>query len=81
VAFVISRGANVIDLAGPWETFRDAMHPNGDMPFELITVAETTQIVEMTNGLRIEPTYSFDAVPFRPNVIIVGAHPTDQRIS
>ncbi len=73
VGFVISTNANVIDLAGPWETFQDTMHPNGDMPFELFTVAETTEIVEMTNGLRIEPTYSFEAIPFRPNVLVVGA--------
>ncbi|HEY1655977.1 MAG TPA: DJ-1/PfpI family protein [Candidatus Tumulicola sp.] len=72
VAFVISSGANVIDLAGPWETFQDTILPNGDMPFELFTVAETTQIVEMTDGLRVEPTYSFDAVP-RPNVVVVPA--------
>jgi len=73
VGFVISRGANVIDLAGPWETFQDTTHPDGDTPFELFTIAETTQIVEMTSGLRVEPTYSFDAVPFQPNVIVVGA--------
>ncbi len=73
VCFAISTGANVIDLAGPWETFQDTMHPNGDMPFELYTVAESTQIVEMTNGLRIEPAYSFDAIPFQPNVVVVGA--------
>lgn len=72
VAFVISTGANVIDLAGPWETFQDTMLPNGDMPFELFTVAETTQIVEMTDGLRIEPTYSFDAVEL-PHVVVVPA--------
>jgi transcriptional regulator GlxA family with amidase domain len=73
VCFAISTGANVIDLAGPWETFQDTMHPDGDMPFELYTVAESTQIVEMTNGLRIEPSYSFDAIPFQPNVVVVGA--------
>jgi transcriptional regulator GlxA family with amidase domain len=73
VCFAISSGANVIDLAGPWETFQDTMHPDGDMPFELCTVSETTQIVEMTGGLRIEPTYSFDGIPFQPNVIVVGA--------
>lgn len=73
VAFVISSGANVIDLAGPWETFQDMMLPNGDMPFQPFTVAETTQIVEMTDGLRIEPTYSFDGIPFLPNVVVVPA--------
>lgn len=73
VAFVISNGANVMDLAGPWETFGDLMFPNGDMPFELYTIAETTQIVAMTGGLRVEPTYSFDSIPSMPNVIVVGA--------
>jgi len=73
VAFAISNHANVIDLAGPWETFGDVMLPNGDMPFELLTIAETTEIVEANDGLRIEPNYSFDALPFVPNVIVVGA--------
>jgi transcriptional regulator GlxA family with amidase domain len=73
VAFVISNHANVIDLAGPWETFGDVTLPNGDAPFELLTIAETTEIVEANGGLRIEPNYSFDALPFLPNVIVVGA--------
>ena len=73
VAFAISNNANLIDLAGPWETFQDVMFPNGDMPFELSTVAETTQVVETVGGLRIEPTYSFDSIPFIPNVFVVGA--------
>ncbi len=73
-AFMISSQANVIDLAGAWETFQDTMLPNGDMPFELFTVAETTNVVEMTGGLRIEPSYSFgaDDIP-HANVLVVGA--------
>lgn len=73
VAFVISNGANVIDLAGPWEAFQDASPANGDSPFRLCTIAETTEIVEMTGGLRMEPTHSFDGLHFIPNVIVVGA--------
>jgi transcriptional regulator GlxA family with amidase domain len=74
VAFMISSGANLIDLAGAWETFQDTMLPNGDMPFELFTVAETTNIVEMTGGLRIEPAFSFaaDDIP-HANILVVGA--------
>jgi transcriptional regulator GlxA family with amidase domain len=49
------------------------MLPGGEMPFELSTVAETTQIVETTGGLRIEPTHSFDTIPAMPNVVVVGA--------
>jgi transcriptional regulator GlxA family with amidase domain len=73
VAFVISDRANLIDLAGPWETFQDMMLPNGDMPFHLYTVAETLAAIETVSGLRIEPTYSFDSLPGTPNVIVVGA--------
>jgi transcriptional regulator GlxA family with amidase domain len=73
VAFVISNRANVIDFAGPWETFSEVTLPNGDAPFELLTIAETTEIVEAEGGLRIEPNYSFDALPFLPNIIVVGA--------
>lgn len=70
---MISSGGNVIDLAGPWETFQDVMLPNGDMPFELCTVSESSSIVEMTDNLRIEPTYSFDGSVPTPNVLVVGA--------
>lgn len=73
VAFVISAGANLIDMAGPWEAFQDMMLPNGEMPFQLSTIAETTEIVEMAGGARIEPNYSFDGYPSVPNVLVVGA--------
>ncbi len=59
-------------MAGPWETFQDVMLPNGDMPFELFTIAEHAEIVEMTGGLRVEPTYSFSGID-SANVIVVGA--------
>jgi transcriptional regulator GlxA family with amidase domain len=73
VAFVISPGANVIDLSGPWETFQDVVLPSGETPFQLFTLAETTEIVEMTGGMRVEPTYSFNGLPFYPNIVVVGA--------
>lgn len=72
VAFAISPGANVIDMSGPWETFQDVMLPNGDMPFELYTFAQTRDVVEMTGGMRVQPMYTFDTMP-QPNVIVVGA--------
>lgn len=43
VAFVISKGAVVIDFAGPWEVFQSAAIPGRDMmdrAFEVYTVAE-----------------------------------------
>jgi transcriptional regulator GlxA family with amidase domain len=73
VAFAISDQANLMDIAGPWETFQDVMFPNGDMPFHLYTVAETTAVVETVSGMRIEPSYAFDSLPDVPNIIVVGA--------
>lgn len=76
VAFAVSRHANVIDLAGPWETFQDVMvHGGGNAhshPFELYTVGESLQPVECTGGLTIVPNYTFEDAP-QPQLISVGA--------
>src|SRR6202521_3379032 len=46
VAFLISRGAVVIDFCGPWEVFENGSIPGRkDAPFRLYTVAETTSPV------------------------------------
>ena len=47
VAFVVSEGVNVIDLAGPWEVFWYTMVGDA-MVFELFTVSEKAAPVEMT---------------------------------
>jgi transcriptional regulator GlxA family with amidase domain len=78
VAFVIGRNAQVIDFTGPWEVFQDVhITDRGDthddmMPFELFTVAESTEPVRATGGLMIIPDYSFDNAP-QPDVIVVPA--------
>lgn len=70
VAFAISRHANVIDLAGPWETFQDVSVSRGG--FEIYTVAKTLEPVACTGGLIIVPNYTFENAP-QPHVISVGA--------
>lgn len=73
VAFLLGDGTNVIDLAGPWETFQDTAAGDGDnMPFELYTVAPTTDLINMTGGLKVKPGYTLDEAP-APNVIVVPA--------
>ncbi len=76
VAFMLGDGANVIDTAGPWEVFQDVTVPEADPhrgPFELYTVAPTDQLLQMTGGLTVKPTYSIATAP-QPNVIVVPAH-------
>lgn len=77
VAVVISDDVTVIDFAGPWEVFADVMIPgrgkemDDQMPFDLFTVAETTDVVT-TGNLKLTPAYSFENVP-SPRVVVVPA--------
>lgn len=79
VAFVISKGAVVIDFAGPWEVFQDADVPGRDMmddAFELYTVAETPEPVTVSGGLKIVPNYTFQNAP-PPKVVVIPAQNGD----
>ena len=75
VAFAISRGATMIDFAGPWEVFQDVMlkGPKGHrMGFNLYTVSEKTEPIEASAGMKIIPDYTFDTAP-APKVIVIPA--------
>jgi len=68
VAFVISKGAVVIDFAGPWEVFQSANIPGRDMmdrAFEVYTVAETLDPITASGGMKIVPNYTFQNAPQR----------------
>jgi transcriptional regulator GlxA family with amidase domain len=83
VAFIISDGADVMDIAGPWEVFSDTMltskgtpwhESNGDemvMPFVVYTVSDSLKPVD-AGGLTIVPNYTFDNAP-KPQVIVIPA--------
>jgi len=75
VAFVISKGAVVIDFAGPWEVFENATIPGRDMmdsAFEVYTVAETLGPITASGGMKIVPNYTFQNAP-QPKVIVIPA--------
>jgi transcriptional regulator GlxA family with amidase domain len=74
VAFLISEGAQVIDFTGPWEVFQDTLlpDPGSTSPFELFTVAETTNRIRATGGLQVTPDYHFHSAP-QPKLIVVPA--------
>ena len=83
VAFIISDSANVMDIAGPWEVFSDAMltskgkpwhESDGNdmvMPFNVYTVSDSLKPLD-ANGLTIVPSYSFDTAP-KPQIIVIPA--------
>ena len=75
VAFVISKGAVVIDFAGPWEVFENAAVPGRDMmdsAFEVYTVAETLDPITASGGMKIVPNHTFQNAP-QPKVIVIPA--------
>ena len=73
VAFLISKGAVVIDFCGPWEVFQDAMIPTKEeMPFRLYTVAETKKPIRTSGGMQIVPDYTIQDAP-PPKVIVIPA--------
>lgn len=80
VAVVLSNGATVIDFAGPWEVFQDAMlkgsHGEMIMPFKLYTVAASKSPIHTEGsggpGLMITPEYAFADAP-TPDIVVVGA--------
>ncbi|MGC2232554.1 MAG: hypothetical protein WBA09_13715, partial [Candidatus Acidiferrum sp.] len=83
VAILISKGVDVMDIAGSWEAFGDTMlttkgkpwhFSDGDdmvMPFEVYTVSDSLKPVD-ANGLTIVPNYSFENAP-KPQIIVVPA--------
>jgi transcriptional regulator GlxA family with amidase domain len=84
VAFIISEGANVMDIAGPWEVFSDTMltsngkpwhETDGDdmaMPFNTYTVSDSLKPITAANGLIIVSNYTFETAP-KPQVIVIPA--------
>lgn len=77
VAFVVSKGTVMIDLAGPWEVFNSVMitargeSMDDQMPFQTYTVAESTEPVTL-GGTRIIPQYTFADAP-SPKIVVIPA--------
>ncbi len=77
VAFLLSKGAVVIDFCGPWEVFENVSIPGAQSaPFNLYTVAETTDPIRASGGMKIIPDYTFDTAP-APKIIVIPAQEGD----
>lgn len=78
VAFVISDGTVMIDLAGPWQVFQEVWIPSRgptmdeQMPFRLYTVAASTAAIRASGGMKIVPNFTFANAP-APKVIVIPA--------
>ena len=77
VAFVVSHGTVMIDLAGPWEVFNSVSimsrgsKMEDQMPFETYTVAESKNPVTL-GGIKIIPQHTFADAP-APKIVVIPA--------
>jgi putative intracellular protease/amidase/YHS domain-containing protein len=73
VAFLISKGAVVIDFCGPWEVFENADSPgSSESAFCLYTVAQTSHPIRASGGMKIVPDYTLTTAP-APKIIVIPA--------
>lgn len=79
VAFIIGRSAETIDFVGPWEAFYFAFRPSsGAMSmedtelFQLYTVSDSKEPVQVSGGMRIIPDYTYADAP-EPKVVVIPA--------
>jgi transcriptional regulator GlxA family with amidase domain len=76
----------VLDFCGPFEVFSvtrlDGTNRRQEVsPFEVFLVAETTDPVKATGGLRVIPDHSFDTCPPLDILVIPGGWGTREQVS
>ena len=70
VAFVVSEGTTLIDVAGPMQVFDQVQSP-GNTGFRTFTVSETRQPVH-AGTMTVVPDYTFADAP-EADIVVVGA--------
>lgn len=78
VAFLVAEDTNILDLAGPWEVFRDTAldEERLERPFRLYTVGPPQ--VRMSGGLTVHSGFRVGDAP-RADIIVVPAQsPNDE---
>lgn len=72
VGILLFDDVEVLDFAGPFEVFSVTEIENGQQPFVIKTVSEKGNIVIASNGLKVQPDYSFENIPRFDILIIPG---------
>ncbi len=71
VAFVISAGTTLIDVAGPMQVFDQIQSPPNSPEFETFTVSETRNPTKV-GTMSVLPDYTFASAP-DADIVVVGA--------
>ncbi|MGX6607744.1 DJ-1/PfpI family protein [Micromonosporaceae bacterium Da 78-11] len=77
VAFLLSPQAELVDFSGPWGVFEYVHLDDGSSPFNLYTVAATTEPVRISGGMVLVPGHDVESAP-RPDIVVVPAMDMEQ---
>ncbi len=84
VGLYLFPSVEVLDFAGPYEVFTAASrvysreHPDGVVPFEVVTLAETLIPVKARAGLVVTPDYTLQDHPPLDVLLVPGGVVTDE---
>lgn len=71
VGFLIMDGVYNTELTAPYDIFQHTIFREGIRPMRVFTVAQTTDVVETFEGLRILPDFTFDSPALPPIDVLV----------
>jgi transcriptional regulator GlxA family with amidase domain len=80
VGIMIFPDAELLDFAGPFETFVSATEEDGTRLFNVFTVAEHPGELVARAGMRITPDYTFETAPKIDIVVVPGGFGTRREI-
>lgn len=86
VGILLFDHVDLTDITGPYEVFHNAGYTQRDLrkiflgqdtsenhPFDIRTVSQSGQQLKASNGLRLQPDYSFEQAPAFDIVVVPGA--------
>ncbi len=79
VGILLFNEVEVLDFAGPFETFSIVTIPEVlDKPFLVKTVSQDGKMIKARNGLMVQPNFSFDNAPDFDILIVPGGYGAEE---
>lgn len=77
IAIVLYEGVEELDFAGPWEVLAAWTQQAAEDGYEVVTVADSTEAVTCSHGLRVTADTTWDDVGELALVLVPGGRVTD----
>ncbi|MFT3984734.1 MAG: DJ-1/PfpI family protein [Lachnospiraceae bacterium] len=79
VGILLFNEVELLDFAGPFEVFSIASYPScKQKPFTVNTVAQTKDLINVRNGLKVQPDYDFNNSPNFNILIVPGGYGAEE---